>query len=345
MRAPSVSFILPVLNAANLLPTCLESIRRLDYPADRYEILVADGGSTDGTLDVVRRYGATLVDATGLLAEAAKHRAFSRATGDYLAMVDADNEIAGPAWLRQATDALEKHPDALGFESYYLKHPADSHLNRYMTGLLQISDPLARTLSGRLTRLSSDADGVECFALPPDGSYPTGANGFLFRRDLLARLEGKPYHEATFFPSLIREGRTQLIKRRGCGVYHHYVTGWRDLYRKKQRTAIHYLLRQAEVPESWDRDTPRARLWLGVLYHGTFIGPLAEGIVCACRQRDPEWLLHPFASLTCTLGNAVGMLKVRTSASREESARRSMELQRQLGADAPGPGPRKAGTS
>ncbi|MEO1369639.1 MAG: glycosyltransferase [Acidobacteriota bacterium] len=241
---PAVSVILPTLDEGRRLGRCLASIRRQDYPQDRVEILVADGGSTDGTVEIAGRYGCRLVDARGLLAEAAKGKALALAQGDLVAMVDADNTIVGTDWLALAARALGAHPDALGFESYYALDASDPALNRYLTGLLQISDPWARAVARRPRRLRVEPGGVEVFELPRDGAYPTGANGFLFPRRHLLDLGDRPFHEATFFPQLIRAGRRRLLKHPGARVHHDYVRGWGDYFRKKQRVALHYLLRR-----------------------------------------------------------------------------------------------------
>src|SRR5688572_14871761 len=49
---PLVSIVTPVLNGARFLPETLASVRGQDYP--RLEHVVVDGGSTDGTLDLLR---------------------------------------------------------------------------------------------------------------------------------------------------------------------------------------------------------------------------------------------------------------------------------------------------
>lgn len=334
---PAVSFVIPTLNAGRLLGACLASIRRQDYPADGVEILVADGGSTDQTCALAAEHGARVLNAKGLMAEAAKRMAFENAAGRHLALLDADNEIAGPDWLRRALEALDRHPEALGFESYYLPHPSHTPLNRYLTACLQISDPYARFMAGRLLGGARDAGGAEVWELPADGSYPTGANGFIFRRELVDRLPQEAgYHEATFFPSLMRSGLRTLIKIPGCGVHHHYVTTWGDYYRKRQRAMIIYLLRQDEAaraaPEhggalaNWDRSGGAWRKWAALLYFASFLGPLVEGLVRAARSGMPEWRLHPVAGWVSTAGNLVGMLKYRRAGGRGDRQKMTVSL-------------------
>ena len=45
---PSISILIPTLNAASVLGKSLESISNQDYPRNKIEIIIADGGSTDG---------------------------------------------------------------------------------------------------------------------------------------------------------------------------------------------------------------------------------------------------------------------------------------------------------
>src|SRR5262245_66289044 len=94
---PKVSFIIPVLNAAGILENCLQSIARQTYPKDRYEIVVVDGGSKDGSQDLARRYGALVIDdRISRHMEDSKKVAVGQATGDFVVFVDADNEINHP---------------------------------------------------------------------------------------------------------------------------------------------------------------------------------------------------------------------------------------------------------
>lgn len=51
-----VSVIVPCRNEANYIGPCLDSILQNDYGPDRLEILVVDGQSTDGTLQILDRY-------------------------------------------------------------------------------------------------------------------------------------------------------------------------------------------------------------------------------------------------------------------------------------------------
>jgi len=314
-----VSFVIPVLNSEKLLADCLRSIRQQVASGIAYEILIADGGSRDRSVEVAHAYGCRVLAATGLMAEAAKQLAFREARGEYIALLDADNEVAGVDWLRQALVALERHPDALGFESYYVKHPRHTRLNRYLTGCLQISDPYARFLAGRLQLQLREPDGTEVFELPADGAYPTGANGFIFHRRLLENIPTEQgYHEAVFFPQRMRAGCRKLLKNPACGVHHHYVTTWGDYFRKRQRAMVIYMLRREETSAAWDADKHTGEQVLAVAWFATMLGPLLAGMWEAAIQRDPDWLLHPVAGFVSTIGNSLGILRYKFGTDRAD---------------------------
>ena len=52
---PFISIVIPTLNRKKSLKACLNSLLKLDYPKSRFEIVVVDGGSSDGTDEMLRR--------------------------------------------------------------------------------------------------------------------------------------------------------------------------------------------------------------------------------------------------------------------------------------------------
>lgn len=83
---PDVSVVIPVRNAERLLEACLASITR----NEPREIIVVDGMSTDGTLDIARRYGAKVISDEGGGLPAARLMGAEAAASGRVALVDAD---------------------------------------------------------------------------------------------------------------------------------------------------------------------------------------------------------------------------------------------------------------
>ena len=151
---PSLSIIMPTLNAAALLDNCLASVAAQDYPRDRVQVILADAFSKDATRAIAARYGATVLDDRGANMEEGKRLALAHATGDYIVFVDADNEFSHPDYLDLAVRGLERNPRALGVESYYLPSAKMSSFCRYLTARLHISDVLSWLMSRKPDRKS-----------------------------------------------------------------------------------------------------------------------------------------------------------------------------------------------
>ncbi len=105
---PRVTIIVPVLNGAEIIGGLLDSLARLDYPADRLQILIVDNGSSDGTRELVARYPVTLLEEPDVRSSyAARNRGLQAATGDVMAFTDADCRV-DPRWVTEGVRALQE---------------------------------------------------------------------------------------------------------------------------------------------------------------------------------------------------------------------------------------------
>jgi glycosyltransferase involved in cell wall biosynthesis len=104
-----VTLIATVLNAADHLPDFLACIRSQERAPD--EIVIVDGGSTDGSLSVLRAaQEVTLVEAPGANIARGRNVALAHATHDVIAVADADCAY-GPAWLAELLRPIEAGAD------------------------------------------------------------------------------------------------------------------------------------------------------------------------------------------------------------------------------------------
>ncbi len=105
-RCMFVTVIVPVLNAEQFLALCLESLLAQDYPAEAFEVLVVDNGSSDGSVAIARCFErVTLLHEPRRGAYVARNRGLAAARGDICAFTDPDC-IAEPTWLRQMAAAM-----------------------------------------------------------------------------------------------------------------------------------------------------------------------------------------------------------------------------------------------
>ena len=122
--APDTTLIVSAHNEEGVLRERLENALRVDYPAERLEIVVASDGSDDGTREVVERYsarGVRLLDLPRAGKVAAQNAAVAATGGDVVAFSDANS-----LW----------EPDAL---RHLVRNLADPEVG-YVCGRLELDD-------------------------------------------------------------------------------------------------------------------------------------------------------------------------------------------------------------
>jgi glycosyltransferase involved in cell wall biosynthesis len=109
------SVIVCTRNRAQFLEATLKSVLTQDYPSDRFELIVVDNDSTDGTRALVERY-ARVNQRTSLSyhlekrpgTSFARNRGIDTARYDYVAFLD-DDTVAAPRWLAAFDSAIREH--------------------------------------------------------------------------------------------------------------------------------------------------------------------------------------------------------------------------------------------
>jgi hypothetical protein len=114
--SPYFSIIIPTRERPGPLRRCLEAVAALDYPADRYEVIVVDDGGVPPLDDLIARFSERLrirwVRQPRAGFSAARNAGAALAQGDYLAFTD-DDCLPDPGWLRAFAAIFERVPEAL----------------------------------------------------------------------------------------------------------------------------------------------------------------------------------------------------------------------------------------
>lgn len=271
---PLVSIVTPSYNQARYLEESIRSVLEQDYP--NIEYIVVDGGSTDGSREIIERYADRLAwwssGADGGQA-AALNDAFARAKGDILGWLNSDDTLL-PGSISTVVAALEEDPDVL-----------------LVYGDAVFIDEHSRE-TGRFH--SADLDPVEMARTCVDHINPQGA---LFRRRAL-EVAGPLEGFYTFdFEFVMRIGIAGPVRRlpdpvatfrlhpesKSMGVPVRRASDYLEMY---DRFFSRELPREVRAIEAEGRS--RALIWAGELYYAGLEHRLARGAFLHAARLYPR---------------------------------------------------------
>lgn len=111
-QTPLVSVLTPSYNQGRFLEETIRSVFSQDYP--NLEYLIVDGGSTDGSVEMIQRYAGRLawwVSEPDQGQTDALNKGFAHARGEILAWINSDDTYL-PGAITHAVESLNLHPEA-----------------------------------------------------------------------------------------------------------------------------------------------------------------------------------------------------------------------------------------
>lgn len=108
---PTVTIVTPSFNQAPYLEATIRSVLDQDYP--RIEYIVMDGGSTDGSVEIIKKYADRLAFWTSEPDEGqtdAINKGFARAKGEIIAWLNSD-DVYRPGAIAEIVAFMQTHPD------------------------------------------------------------------------------------------------------------------------------------------------------------------------------------------------------------------------------------------
>jgi succinoglycan biosynthesis protein ExoA len=140
------SVIIPTFQSAATLAKTISRILNQTIPA--IEVIISDGGSTDGTQDIAQQYGVRIIQNPLVHAAGGRNAGAAQAKGDWLAFTDSDC-IPEKDWLEKAEDSIKNNPDIVGLGGIIIATPPRNEIesvagNALLQGVLQFPSYLQR---------------------------------------------------------------------------------------------------------------------------------------------------------------------------------------------------------
>ncbi len=107
------SIIVPVHNMEKYIERCLDSI--INQTFKDYEIIVVNDGSTDNTLDILKKYNIKLINQKYLGVSEARNNAIKKASGKYMVFLDSDDYLSKDL-LYKLDKETNDNPDVIRYQ-------------------------------------------------------------------------------------------------------------------------------------------------------------------------------------------------------------------------------------
>lgn len=106
LNTPQVSVLIPVYNDIGRVGLCIEKLKAMAFPQDKYEVIIIDNGSSDGTYELLQKLVSELDDKAFRLIQcltpgsyAARNEGLKFAHGEFVAFTDSDC-LVSENWLQ-----------------------------------------------------------------------------------------------------------------------------------------------------------------------------------------------------------------------------------------------------
>ncbi|HLD02289.1 MAG TPA: glycosyltransferase family 2 protein [Candidatus Nanoarchaeia archaeon] len=123
MKTPLVSVVFPTMNRKEMLLDCIESLYTMDWPKDKLEIVIADNGSKDGSVQAVRKRFPkvkVIANKNNLGSPVAINQCILKCKGDFIFRLD-DDMIMRKECLKELMKVLQSDEKiyGAGYMMYY----------------------------------------------------------------------------------------------------------------------------------------------------------------------------------------------------------------------------------
>ncbi|MCM8762440.1 MAG: glycosyltransferase [Candidatus Omnitrophica bacterium] len=298
MEKPLVSFVTPMKEQDFRVLELLKSIRSQNYPQDRIEILIIDGGSKPEVLKVCEKYGVKIYFNEKVLAEGAgmgKDQGIWKANGKYIIIAESDIELIGNDWIVNMITPLEENPSLFASVPRLYINKKDNIVNRYMSYVGVDPFAIYRALDAHLALglvKMEDMGNYYKVRLNPEEPYCMGSNGFCFRKELIKTV-GDYAQDVEFIARIAKHNLLYFAIPKDATVFHKNVKGFSEFLKKRIRWIRNYSMVYINEKKDFRWITKKYRFFIYVMKNLLIFPNIPVAIRKTFYYKDICWLLHP----------------------------------------------------
>lgn len=244
---PKITIAMPTFNSEPRLEKCLKLIRKNNYPQDKIEIIIADGGSNDNTITIAKKYNCIVLENSRKLPEPGKAVGIKNASGDLICFIDDDNYIYDNNFFNKMVKPFEDKEISATEPWKYDNDKKLKPLERYWS-YMGLNDPTMyyigcydrfNLITGKWTSLkikSIENENFEKIFLNFDNLPTIGANAFMARTNVMRKIDYENLLDLDKMAAMVKAGYNKFAKVK-VGLVHTFVSDLKGYWIKCLRKA------------------------------------------------------------------------------------------------------------
>jgi len=301
IKSYKVTFIIPVLNGEKFLNKCLKSITSQNYKKDLIEIIVADGGSTDNTVNISKKYKCKTINNPRKKAEYGHEEALKIATGEIIIYFAADNILPCKDWIKKIIKPFEENKKIIGAYTHICANKKDNLLNQYYSNLhvepfswFVYGDTVNPKLYSTIYQTLTTNKDYSVFKFEIK-NFPliAWAQGFALRKNF-KRDKCTLGDDMLPLIQMIKEEKL-LAYVPSAGIYHDHLYSFSH-YLKKYQSRIRESLRNKNIGylnrEKFFSKKRKISKYIWMLYAISIVGPIYHSVLWYLKKKDISWMYH-----------------------------------------------------
>lgn len=318
---PTISVLTPTFNNEKMINAFLESIKNQDYPSNKVEILILDGGSSDSTVQIAKRYNVKVYNNEKRLAEPAITLGMSVATGDLMMVLAVDNFLYDKKSFKKIVKAFEDPNIYAAFPKHESK-PMDTIYTKYIN---TFTDPYNHFVYGyaanartfhRVYKILEHNNIYDIYDYSTHEVRPmlAFAQGFTIRKGF-KRKKRDAMDDIRPILDLIDQ-KKKIAYIHSVSLFHHTIHSF-DHFMRKQRWATRNAIENKKygivlrVNQLSEGQKLRVKLW--PIYALTIVFPFFVSIYGLIRDKNALWLMHPVLCFLSAYASIIEILVYNTS--------------------------------